>query len=138
MSMQSMGEVIDNMDWPGEEPVEESKSTPVAEQCANCGTLVNFVGKQWRRPCPQCGLSITLSERYERPRETTECYACYDRGIIIYQAQVDGEIYDHAARCICRKGTSHPAKGIPAIDQVKNAPEYHVIVARNKARCEAR
>jgi len=133
--LSSMGEIMEGMSWPANE--EPGKEIPTAEKCCNCGTIVNFAGNQWRRPCPQCGINITLSKRYKAPSKAIDCYACLDSGIIIYPAQVDGAIYEYAARCICKAGTSRTEKGIPTIDQCGNAPDYQTIAIKNKKAYQA-
>lgn len=135
MSLENIGTVIKDMEWPGQEKTKQD--VKIAEICVNCGTIVNFNGDQWRRPCPQCGLVITISRRRTAGSKPVECWACKDTGIIIYQAQYDGLKYDYAARCICKAGISRPEKAIPTIDQVQNAPDYQTIFARNKKKAGA-
>ena len=118
--LEEMGETVEDGFWPGDE---KQSTLKTAEQCANCDSLVDFVGNQWRRSCPKCGLNITVTRRCEKPNNSVKCRTCDDKGVVIYQAQVIGNIYDYAARCPCFAGGKYTGRNIPLITEVSNAPK---------------
>lgn len=112
------------------------------ETCAVCGRLVEFAENQYSKAC-SCGNVITLPPfRVKRGKpaeeQAPECFLCRDSGIVFYQAQYNGRLYDYAARCRCRAGQEHPDTGIPRIDHVPNVADVRFLEmqARDKWRRE--
>jgi predicted RNA-binding Zn-ribbon protein involved in translation (DUF1610 family) len=128
--MDHIGEQIENI----KNMQVEDKKGPENIKCVSCGTNVQFSENQYKRYCPKCGLSISLSTegRKTKPKANKKynCFICQDDGIIIYHAQVDGRIYEFAARCVCPVGNKM-GEAIPLITQCQMAPTVNFMEAKN-------
>lgn len=105
-------------------------------KCVNCGNIVTFKPKQFRQYCTKCGLSIAIWQK-EKNEKDINCWICKDTGIVIYTAQIEGQIAEFAARCLCPAGADKGDR-IPVISECLNAPPIELIKYRNKKEYEKR
>lgn len=132
--MERIGNIIPRV-IPPQQQEEENESRVI--DCANCKSEVEFAPGQWRRRCPRCGLFISLGMPVPaKKKELPKCFVCLDRGIIIYDAQVDNVLYTYAARCNCSAGMTRPEKKFPTIDQISNGPDMKYLAYKNKKEWE--
>ncbi len=91
--------------------------------CKRCGNEVEFLHKQWRKTCGRCGMVLTLPKPIivdmQRDKLSPACFICNDRGLVFYQAQEGGNVYDYVAKCICRAGQERK-EDYPTIDKADN------------------
>ncbi|MBF7081715.1 hypothetical protein IT084_01800 [Desulfallas sp. Bu1-1] len=110
--------------------------------CRRCGREVTFAPGQWRKTCGRCGLVITITgltvmERRQGEREP-DCFLCGDRGLVFYQEQRGGLVYDFVARCTCRAGQERGERGLPRVDQVDNICSLDYLAMKNRREWEKR
>lgn len=108
--------------------------------CQRCGATVQFSDGSWRRPCGKCGLIITLHKQHRSKEQQDgnekskfDCWTCLDTGIVLYDAQQENNIYEFAARCICKRGQKFSSR-VQLINEVKNGPSATNIAFHNKRK----
>lgn len=112
-------------------------------QCKICGADVKFGIGQFRRHCPICGSSITAVIKNEpttdeqkklaqQKMQNLKCWICMDKGVVLYQVQINDMPYECAASCICSAGAEYSS--LPRIDKCELAPELRAIIAKNKVQ----
>jgi hypothetical protein len=104
-------------------------------RCVQCEENVRFTPKQYRRYCPKCGISIVAEK--EKPQQelnvkpnSYSCLYCLDNGIIAYKAQMNSQVYDFVAKCVCQAG-SKMGNAIPPIGKCANAPTLNYVKHEN-------
>ena len=103
--------------------------------CKNCGKQVAFGENQWRQRCSGCGITITIPKSLvitnAKPTKP-ECFICNDNGIVHYQAQEIGGLYQFIAKCICKAGDER-TEAYPAVYEVaEHMPDINWLVQRNR------
>ena len=108
--------------------------------CKRCGNEVTFAPKQWRKACGRCGLVLTLPKPIvsaEKEQLPPACFICGDQGLVFYQAQDGGNLYDYVAKCICQAGQDRK-ENYPAVDQVDNVCDLQYLSQENRKAWEKR
>jgi hypothetical protein len=98
--------------------------------CKRCGTEVEFAPKQWRKTCT-CGMVLALPKSVQVDKDKQPaCFICKDKGLVFYQAQEGGQLYDYVARCICHAGQDRK-EAYPAVDKVDNICDLQYLAQEN-------
>jgi hypothetical protein len=103
---------------------------------------VAFAPRQWRKTCGRCGLVITLPRtlvaEQQQEEQQPDCFLCSDLGLVFYQEQLGGQVYDFVARCNCRAGHKRSETGLPLVDQVDNICSLNYLATQNRQQWEKR
>jgi ribosomal protein S27E len=126
--MEKVGDILKNA-IPDKKSTSDKVSEIKSVKCVNCGNIVTFKPKQFRQFCSKCGLSIAIKPEKDEKKDI-KCWICCDAGFVIYHAQVNGQIVEYAARCLCPEGADKGER-IPVITQCINAPPIELIKVRN-------
>ncbi|WP_066633331.1 hypothetical protein [Desulfolucanica intricata] len=110
--------------------------------CQRCGHEVAFAPRQWRKTCGRCGLVITLPRalvaEQQKEEQQPDCFLCGDLGLVFYQEQLGGQVYNFVARCNCRAGQQRSETGLPQVDQVDNICSLNYLAMQNRREWEKR
>jgi len=128
--MEKVGDILKNV-VPDKKPRQASDKVSEIKtvKCVNCGNIVTFKPKQFRQFCNKCGLSIAI-KLGEDVKKDIQCWICLDTGFVLYHAQINGQLVEYAARCLCPEGEDKGGR-IPVISQCYNAPPIELIKIRN-------
>ena len=125
--MKHIGDILpEAMDYP-----EQTQQDRSFEVCMVCGYRVEFVNEQYKKRCHGCGTMIQVKYRANKLNKVPKCLVCMDKGWAQYPVQLDGKVYNYAARCDCPVGMKLPSN-ILSLSQCKEAPGGEYLENRNR------
>ena len=127
-----LGESSDFQDL--KKQLENLRNSFTDDKCNNCGQIVNWSEKQFKKNCSKCGQVMIRSTKI--PQQPTKCYLCFDTGYVSYKCQIDGFPYTYGGACPeCEAGQNIKNDHIPWVQDTVYAPPIASIRRYNQKLC---